>query len=333
VKALPKHHCYWNQEISHVGHKNISFRVAGVEITPCGGDFLNVFDHLRQSGDHENNEETGRYESDIDLYRASLRPQTRYVEPLLSFGECLSRFWPIYLSRHIETIIRVEQQPLPMWYQSTDQSIPWLLQADKELGQCDIKMKCYADVYVLNTTELEDRYARPRKEFLVLQNQSLVQEVGPTTTDTPVVIDLNFRNPCTEFAFTAQEKANLDKKEFTNYWYKGGDSIREAKLTVDGADVYGWRKAPFWRTVTTKNYSKKPTRPIYVIPNCFFPEKPELPSGFRDCSATKVQLHIRLPIGMDTCIIKVHSRGYNKMDLTRQPNGRHTAALADRLQS
>lgn len=330
---LPTHYAYFNQEIGHLAPKRCSLIVGGVEITPCTGDFVNVMDNVSSTFDHNTDEEVGRYHSDLELYKASLRPRTRYFEPLLSIGESLARYWPIYLSRHIKTVIRLEMNPLNMMYTSTDDSIPWLLQANRELTSHDIKVKCYADVYVLTAAELEKKFALPCKQFLMLQNQQMEKEVPPTTTDTPVQVDLPFKNPCMQFVFTVQEKRNRDMKDYFNCWYKRGDSILEAKLTVDGCDVIGYRKAPFWRQFFAKNYSRKPTRPIYVIPANLLPERPDLPSGNIDCTVCKVKLWLRLPKGMGTAVIKVYARNYNMITFTRQGRDKHVLSLSEPIKT
>ena len=217
-------------------------------------------------------------------------------------------------------MVRVELQPLNMWYISSDKSLPYLLEANRELTSSDIKLKCFADVYLLTPDELQTRYRLPCKQFLMLQNQQMEKEIPPTTTDTPIQIDLPFKNPCIQFFFTVQQKRNRENKEYNNFWYKKGDSVLEAKFTIDGSDVIGWRRAPFFRQYFAKNYSKKPTRPIYMIPGNLFPQKPDLPSGSIDFAVSKAKLWLRLPIGMDTSIVRVYTRSYTMISLKR-PEG------------
>lgn len=333
IEYLPTHHAYWNQQIAHNGVKKISWFVGGIEMTSCEGDFMNVMDNVSQTFDHNTDEEVGRYTSDLELYKASLRPQVRYFEPWLSFNESLNRHWPIYLSRHIKSVVRLEMEPLHKWYISTDHSIPSLLEANRELTSADIKIRCFADVYVLTPDEIEREMKLPCKQYLLLRNHKMEKEIPPTTTDTPVVIDLPFKNPCMQFFFTVQEKRNRDMKDYHNYWYKRGDSILEAKFTIEDSDIIGWRRAPFWRQYTAKNYSRKPTCPIYIIPANLFPEKPDLPSGNIDCTHNKVKLWLRLPIGMGTAIVKVFTRSYDMITFTKSVGGKHTVALAEPIQS
>ena len=329
-QSLPAHHAYWNQEVAYLYLKHVGFSVGGFEFTGHAGEMCSVVDCVSKTLDHNTDEECGRYRSDVDLCNASLRTQYRYVEPLVSIGESLSRFWPIFLSREIETVLRVQTQPLEMLYISSDKCRPWLVHANRELCEADIKMKCFADVYLLTRDEIADRLAKPCKQFLLIQNQVHEQEVPATTTDTPVPIKLNYRHPCTQFFFTVQEKRNREMKDYHNWWFRHGDSIREASLTIDGHDQVPYRKAPWWRQFTARRYSRKPGCPVYVFSPSFYPERLDIPSGDVDMDDVKdYTLWLKLPIGMDVAIVKVYTRSYNMISFRRDDKtGLHNIALA-----
>jgi hypothetical protein len=320
TSGLGKDHVFWRQDHGHLAVVEAILLAGEIPLNSSTTKSLHALDAIGPS-DKGSDEEIGHFDSEEELADESSQCRTRLINLFLGFGESHNSMLPLFSTRDTPLKIRIIKNKLENLFQSSDGKVPYLVKERRQVLLSDIKFRLLVDVYVMNNTELTNRFSAPSLQYIYFKNSSFEWVVKGSQPEDGYAIPLPFHGPVSQLLFTVQHKDHRDAKETTNCWYRNGDSIQEAKLSLGNNLIVDWRSPIFWRRATMERFPKKPKIPLYGLSRTFFPQLAERPAGDWDLKDHTLVLHVRLPRDMEGGVVNVNVRSFATFTVSKNPKG------------
>lgn len=321
--GLPQQWAYWNNSIAHVVMEWVAFQIAGQDIDRHYGEWMELYDEFTCKAGKETDEMVGRYQDEYRLWLASRKTQIRYAKLRFFFCEYIGMALPILAIHFSNLRLVIKIRDLDDCWLSSDNSRPYLANANRELSPSDINVQVYGNIYYLTEAERKE-INESSHEMVFTQNQynggqripRQSAKAGKTSIDVPVP----FQHTVTEFMVTLQDEEHIKNKDWFNWSGKyGQDPIAELGLKINNSCRISRRPASFFRLCEAdEHYSRIPKRHGYAMAQAYTPEDTGTPDGGLNCSRfDSVTIEVTPQKGLGAAICNVWGRSQNIFRATR----------------
>jgi len=308
--------------VSHAAIREFSIEMNSVVVLQLAGDALDMFDDVYQNA-QQDHAEVSRYGDDkMARWRASRKPQEDWIRIRQPWDHPTSRL-PVNSIAFTRIRARLVGEDLSRLVDSSDGSMPWLLDANRELKPEDIKINLYVDFYWVTDAE-RSIIMKSEHSFVIEQIQHIREEIIPKQSlesGGNHKVKLELQHPIKEIIFAYQPQSQVLEKNYFRYENQDGSfPIAKADLLINGARLHSLRNFSYYRGAELGRFHKKvPTKGFGGIVLSEFPENPVQPSGYLNPSAVRdITLEIELAPGTEQGILHIWPITYNIMNVTRK---------------
>lgn len=306
---------YYSNAFAHVATEYAQISVGHQSLNSQMGEFLEIYDELSGKAGKATHELVGRYFKEAHLWNASKKEQIRYCRLRFWFCEHIGMALPILAIHHSAISLKVKIRPLRECFNTSDDSIPYLMNADRELNETDLKLKVFANVFYLSDEERE-YINKNSHHFLITQNQFSSDLVNKCLSSSQARFPhrLPFTHPITELFFTLQKESHRKRKDWFNWCGENGeDPIAKVQITINNHPRFSEREGRWFRMIEPlEHHSSLPKRHIYSYSFSLYPEETDQPAGALNITRLEnVSLHITPQSKLGCSVLNVHAVSYN----------------------
>ena len=306
--------CNWTRNIGHSIIDYVNIEIGGQEIDRHYGDWLNIWNELTQTAEHE------------DGYSVMIGNTTTLTTPALSTPATTLyiplQFWfnrnpglalPLIALQYHEVKFNISFTPAAQNYITSTNGVP--ASGVPSIGYCSL----YIDYVYLDTDE--------RRQFAQVQHEYLIEQLQFTGAESynnsAIKSKLALNHPVKFLAWVFQLNANTNAG--ANRWsdyttsgaggganYLGADPLADAKLQLNGQDRFSVRQAAYFNVVQPyQHFTRCPATGIYVYSFAVNPEQHQ-PSGTVNMSRIdNATLLLDLATGTNAGQLRVYAVNYN----------------------
>ena len=271
----------WTRNIGHVLIDSVNIEIGGQEIDKHYGDWLNIWNELTQTAEKEDGYNV-MIGSTVELTvpAASIPATTLYVPFQFWFCKNPGLALPLIALQYHEVKFNISFRPVSECYITSTNSAP-------TSGTPSISNASLFIDYVYLDTDERRQFAQVQHEYLIEQLQFTGAE---SYSNTAVKSKLALNHPCKELVWVLQLDSNVHGganrwADYTNSalvpaeFYKGDDTLQNAKLQLNGQDRFSVRDAAYFNIVQPyQHHTRCPGTGIYVYSFALNPEQHQ-PSG------------------------------------------------------
>lgn len=305
---------HWTRNIGHVLIDYVNIEIGGQEIDKHYGDWLNIWNELTQTAEHEDGYNV-MIGSTVSLTTAaSAIPATTLYVPL--------QFWfcrnpglalPLIALQYHEVKFNISFRQASECYITSTGSAP-------TSGTPSITNASLFIDYVYLDTDERRQFAQVQHEYLIEQLQFTGDE---SFSNSSVKSKLALNHPCKELVWVLQLDSNVtgganrwadytDSATDTGAFYTGSDTLVDAKLQLNGHDRFATRAATYFNVVQPyQHHTRCPATGIYVYSFALNPEQHQ-PSGTVNMSRIdNATLLLNLSTSTAPVKLRVYAVNYN----------------------
>ena len=265
----------WTHNIGHVLIKEYSVEIGGQKIDTRYGQFMNIWNELTVSSEHEDSVNAMIGQTDIaTTAAATVASQHLHIPLKFWFTENIGLALPLIALQYHEVKINVTFRPLSECYTlgtAGAATAPALANATLWVN------------YVYLDTDERRQFAQVAHEYLIEQLQFTGSE---SFSQVNVQQRLNFNHPCKALITVAQLASNVTAgvnrwTDFTNgsTAYAGANHLSTLKLQLNGNDRFTERPASYFNLVqAVDHFPRGPAVGIYPYSFAIKPAEHQ-PSG------------------------------------------------------
>lgn len=257
---------YWSNSIGHVLLQKIDFLIGGQVIDTQYGEWMEIWNELSETFEHDYSELTGKRYTVQQLKQDASQNRTYYVP--LQFWYCKNPglALPLIALQYHEVKIQISTRPLDQCWVSegNPNARPLRRGANCQITENDLEASLYVQ-YVYLDGEERARFAQSSHEYLITQ----LQTSGPCSSALSGVgtqqIPLNFNHPVKEIQFTVIQECNIAQKNYFDYsGLNGEDPVLVVDLKLNNHSRFCPREGRWFRLgEPLEQHTRIPQKHIY----------------------------------------------------------------------
>ena len=303
LPALSGTNVAWTRNIGHALIDYVNIEIGGQEIDRHYGDWLNIWNELTQTAEHEDGYSVmiGNT-SDLTTPASSVDAATLYVPLQFWFNRNPGLALPLIALSYHEVKFNISFTAVSSLTVGTVTGTP-------SIGSCSL----YIDYVYLDTDERR-QFAQVQHEYLIEQLQFTGEE---SYNNSAIKSKLSLNHPVKFIAWVFQLNSNVSANRLADYTdgstaYAGGDTVSDAKLQLNGQDRFSVRDGRYFNVVQPyQHFTRCPATGIYVYSFALNPQEHQ-PSGSVNMSRIdNATLLLNLTTGTNPGKLRVYAVNYN----------------------
>jgi hypothetical protein len=312
----------WVDSLAHVVIESLLLQVAGVTINCHSGELMDLKDQITTKPGVSTNETVGRHRLEEDLWRASRREQQLTARVRFHFCESIGKALPVFAIYKSTVCLVLKLRPLKECYYSSDRSVPWMMDDERQIRADDIGVEVMANVYHLTGAERSQIYGEDQTHLMTqIHEQEVPFTVEAGCKEPTLNVKIDAKHPVSEMWFVIQKDDHLKEKLWYNYeGVDGEDPLERIRITAGGKELLPNWYGKWFRTIETmEHHNVIPKKHIYTLSYAICPDDETFHSGYYNFTANEdVIMHLTLQRGLGRCVFKIW---YHTINLIRYKGG------------
>ena len=260
---------YWTNSVGHAIIEFVEVEIGGHRFDRHQGDFMEIWETLSHPPDKGLGELVGFFTNTDDLVDFSSRDQTLFIPIRFWYNRFHAQALPLIALQYHEVRINIKLRNRSELVIEEGGA----LSPDVGGGGEILDAKLLVNYVYLDTHERR-MFAQQPHEYLIDQLQFTGAEAKPSGK-TRFNIPLFFNHPTQELIWVLQKQTEIDNNRWFNYegLTAGQDGLVEAKIQLNGHDLFQEREAKYFRMVQPlEHHTRIPDKFIYDYSFALDPE-------------------------------------------------------------